>query len=495
MVRSDQAVRLSIFWRLTIGFLAIVALMSAVCAFALYQIRQIVDQSTTLVSEHYPAIDSAKWLLSSIYAQERSDRQYLAVGDHVFLKKFNEEAKEFDAAIASLQDRERSTESRQLLHDVEAVHAQYTKLFLRYAGSKAAGSQGGAAQYDGRRAALIGHMTTGLQASLNIHERMVSAAMKDSLLRSQHAERLTTLLVCVAVVLGLGLVALCTYTILSPLRRLQEHIQKIGHGDFKTAVQVPVPSDLWTLVQSIQVMAGKLQELDDMKAEFLSHITHELRSPMTAIHAGTQLLLEEIPGPLDENQRSTLQIMEHSSREVIDMISGLLDLAKFDSGMMNYHFSRVDLRNNINAAVKKVQLLAKRERIGITVRTPDQSICVQADEARIQQVLDNLLSNALKFSTEGGSVSLTMEPDERAKVLQVSVADTGRGIAPESLPHVFENFYQSASGKSKLPGSGIGLALSKKVIEGHGGKIWAQSELGKGTTMNFTLPLAEATVC
>jgi two-component system sensor histidine kinase VicK len=115
---------------------------------------------------------------------------------------------------------------------------------------------------------------------------------------------------------------------------------------------------------------------------------------------------------------------------------------------------------------------------------------VQADEGRIQQVLDNLLSNALKFSTEGGHVCLTSTPDERANVLHVSVSDTGRGISPESLPHVFEHFYQSATGgRSKLPGTGIGLALSKKVVEGHGGRIWAESELGKGTTMHFTLPL------
>ncbi|MBA2252197.1 MAG: HAMP domain-containing histidine kinase, partial [Nitrospirales bacterium] len=293
------------------------------------------------------------------------------------------------------------------------------------------------------------------------------------------------------IILGIGFAGVATYSILSPLRRLQEHIRKIGQGEFRNAINVPVPSDLCDLVESVRSMAAKLQKLDDMKAEFLSHMTHELRSPMTAIHAGTQLLLEEIPGPISDSQRSTLQIMEDSSREVIDMISSLLDLGKFESGMMEYHPTSVDLMRNVHAAIQKVQLLAERERIRIIVKAPSEPVRVQVDETRIQQVLDNLLSNALKFSPEGALVCLKLEPDAKKKTLQISVSDTGRGIAPESLPHIFENFYGgSTSTPTKVPGSGIGLALAKKVVEGHGGRIWAESEVGKGTTMNFILPLA-----
>jgi two-component system sensor histidine kinase GlrK len=145
---------------------------------------------------------------------------------------------------------------------------------------------------------------------------------------------------------------------------------------------------------------------------------------------------------------------------------------------------------NVDAAIQKVRLHAERERIRIIVNAPSEPVRVQADETRIQQVLDNLLSNALKFSPEGALVCLKLEPDVEKKTLQISVSDTGRGIAPESLPHIFENFYGGSTGTpSKVPGSGIGLALAKKVVEGHGGRIWAESELGKGTTMRFILPL------
>jgi two-component system sensor histidine kinase GlrK len=486
-------IRLSIFGRLTIGFLAIILVMASVSMFALYQIRQIIDQSTSLVAHHYPAIDTAKWLLANIYAQERSDREYLAVGDPVFLEKFNEEADEFRRTVASLKDQDGSQDSRQFLITAEAVQEKYTVLFHRYAVLKASTPRQKLSEYESRRKALISEIASALQSSLEIHEALVAEALKDSLQRSQQAERLTTTLGLGAVILGIGFAAVATYTILAPLRRLQEHIRKIGQGEFRNAINVPVPSDLCDLVESVRSMATKLQDLDDMKAEFLSHMTHELRSPMTAIHAGTQLLLEQIPGPISENQRTTLQIMEESSREVINMISGLLDLAKFESGMMEYHPTSVDLMSNVHAAIQKVQLLAERERIRIIVNAPSDPVRVYVDENRIQQVLDNLLSNALKFSPEGALVCLKLEPDIQKKMLQISVSDTGRGIAPESLPHIFENFYGgSTSTSTKVPGSGIGLALAKKVVEGHGGRIWAESELGKGTTMRFILPLASS---
>ena len=487
----EQQARLSIFARLSLAFLAIILLMGAVNLFALSQIRQIIEQTTTLVSQHYPAIDAIKWLLSNVDAQERSDRKYWAVGDARFLKQFNEEADEYRRTIADLKAHDSSEASRQALLQAEALQDTYSGLFRRSVKGKGVAVRVRVAQYDDRRRILISQMTSALQSSLETHQALVSTALKESMEPSYQAERLTTWLGIAAVLLGVGFAALATYTIVSPLRRLQDHIRHIGHGEFKHPIQLAVPSDLSGLVEAVRSMATKLQVLDDLKAEFLSHMTHELRSPMTAIHAGTQLLLEGIPGPISNEQRTTLDIMEHSSREVISMISGLLDLAKFESGMMEYQFGSVDPMRHVYAAVHKVQLFAAREHIRIMVNGPSEPVQVRADEVRIQQVLDNLLSNALKFSPEGTVVCLKLEPDREKKTVRISVSDTGKGIAPESLPHIFDNFYGgSTTVPTKVSGSGIGLALAKKVVEGHGGRIWADSEEGKGTTMNVVLPLA-----
>src|SRR5207248_1760016 len=144
---------------------------------------------------------------------------------------------------------------------------------------------------------------------------------------------------------------------------------------------------------------------------------------LTAIHAGTQLLLEEIPGPVSQPQRETLQLMVESSRQLIDMISSLLDLSKIDAGMMEYRIASTDIKRVVETAINKIKLLADREHIRVLVNAPRGPLFVKADDGRIQQVLDNLLSNALKFSREGASVHVRLEPDYKGRTLRISVSD------------------------------------------------------------------------
>ncbi len=485
--------RLSIFWRLTIGFLAIIALVSGVNLFALHQIRQITEFSNALVSKHYPAIDSARWLIDSVYAQVRNEKKYFAVRDDVFLKHFDNDAREFQHTLDALLEQEISPEGQKVLKELETLHDDYRILFHTEARLEPVRTPKMSKEYESQRDAIIAGMTKHLESFVDLHEASISTVVNDARRRSEQAGVVTKQLLIIALLLGLVLASLATYSILAPLRRLQEHIRQIGLGNFKTAVNVAAPSDLRELVESVGAMAKKLQELDDLKAEFVSHITHELRSPLTAIHAGTQLLLEEIPGPVTGPQRETLELMVESSRQLIDMISSLLDLSKIDAGMMEYRIVSADMKRVLDTSVNKIRLLADRERIRIVIEAPRGPIFAPVDESRMQQVLDNLLSNALKFSREGGSIYLRLESDQKEKVLRISVTDTGRGIAPESLQHVFERFYQGAvRARGGAAGTGIGLSLVKKVVEAHGGRIWVESELGQGTTMTFVLPLKES---
>ncbi len=347
------------------------------------------------------------------------------------------------------------------------------------------------AGYEPRREDLVDRITTDLQSYIRIHEAKVRTGVGDSRVSSARAEAVIQQLILLAFFLGVVFAGVASYSILRPLRRLQTHIQKIGQGKFGTTVDVDAPSDLAELVETVNWMGKKLQELDDMKAEFIAHVSHELRTPMASIQEGTQLLLDQIPGPLTRDQQETVRIMAESSRRLIYLISSLLDLSKMEAGMMEYRIVVTDLRVIAEASVDKLRLLAEAKHVQILTEAPDGRIPVFADGGRMEQVLDNLLSNAVKFSPQGGVVHLRMQPDDKAGLLRVSVADTGPGIAPEDLPHLFERFYQGRRpAGSGLAGSGLGLALAKKVVEAHSGKIWVESELGKGTTVHLRLPAA-----
>lgn len=482
--------RLSIFWRLALGSLAIIVVVAGVNFYALSQLRQLTALSTELVSYHYPAIDTAKRLLANLMTQLRSEKKYLAVPDSIFLRDFDGEAEEFRRTLAALLEQEPEADAQRLLKELERLHQEYATLFRDTADRLRSPKPAG---YEMRRDTLMARMTDALDAYVNLHEERVSALVGDSRARSARAEVMTQQLVIAAVLLGLGLAGIATYSILYPLRRLQEHIRRIGRGQFGGSVDVEAPSDLRELVDTVNWMGKKLQELDDMKAEFLAHVSHELRTPLASIREGTQLLLDEVPGPLSREQRETLRIIMDSSERLIRLISTLLDLSKMEAGMMEYRIVPTDLTRIAETSVNKVRLLAEGRRIKIPTEAPPGRLRVSADGPRLEQVLDNLLSNALKFSPEGAMVTLRMEPDDKAGIVRISVSDTGPGIPAEDLPHIFERFYQGRmQARNAVAGSGLGLALAKKVVEAHGGRIWVESDLGKGTTVRFILPWARS---
>jgi two-component system sensor histidine kinase GlrK len=482
--------RLSIFWRLALGSLAIIVLIAGVNLYALVQLRQLTALSTELVAYHTPAVETAKRLITSLYAQLRSEKKYLAVHDPIFLKDFREEAEEFRRTRAVLYDRETSAEGRRLLEELDQLHEHYRTRFAGEPAERKGDRPAPAVESAQAGDDLIARMIDEVEIYVDLHEARVNAVLSESRDRSGRAETITQQLVLVAILLGLGLAGIASYSILWPLRRIQDHIRQIGQGQFGTTVNVDAPSDLRELVDTVNWMGKKLQELDDMKTEFLAHISHELRTPLASIREGTQLLLDEIPGTVSQPQRETLQIMKESSHRLIHLISTLLDLSKMEAGLMEYRIVPHDLARVVDTSVNKLRLLAEGKRIQIVTDVPHDLMMVPIDAPRIEQVLDNLLSNALKFSPELTAVTVRVEPDQKGGWMRLSVSDMGPGIPAEDLPHVFERFYQGrVQARNAIAGTGLGLALAKRVVEAHGGQIWVESEVGKGTVVRLILPL------
>jgi two-component system sensor histidine kinase GlrK len=485
-------VRLSVFWRIILTSLVIIVVMAGVNLYALFQLRQLTALSTNMAMLHYPAIESAKHLLTVLYAQLNSEKKYLVVRDATFLQHFDEEVEEFHRGLQTLELQELTPQGIQLLKDIKHMQQERLTMLHEKLERKASASALPSGNYEGRRDVLMDRISATLQQFIDLHEMGISVGVSRSRENSAQAEAVTEQLVLLALVFGITLAGFASYTILRPLRQLQSHIKQIGLGNFRTSLNIRAPRELRDLVDAVNRMGIKLQELDDMKEEFLAHVSHELRTPMASIQEGTHLLLDEIPGPLSQEQRTTLRIMADSSRRLITLISTILDLSKMNAGMMEYRIVPTDIKRVADMSVKKVQLLADAKHVQLLLEGPAEQVWVKADVFRIEQVLDNLLSNALKFSSEGGIVKVVMKPDLNSGTLEVSVSDGGPGIQAEDLPYIFERFYQGRTkAKQAAPGSGLGLALAKNVVEAHGGRIWIESEAKKGTTVRFVLLLTK----
>jgi signal transduction histidine kinase len=230
-----------------------------------------------------------------------------------------------------------------------------------------------------------------------------------------------------------------------------------------------------------------------LKSEFLANMSHELRTPLNVITGFSELMLDEVPGPVNNKQKQCLDDILDSGKHLLGLINELLDLSKIESGKMALNLKSIALTAVIASSYNTIMaiLTPKKQSLDVDVKIAEGLPRVYADELRIRQVLLNLISNSAKFTPDGGK--LKVEVVQKGDWCQVSVIDNGIGIKKEDQKRIFEPFCQLDNPLTKpKSGTGLGLAIAKQIIEKHGGRIWVESEYEKGSRFIFTLPLVAA---
>ncbi len=241
------------------------------------------------------------------------------------------------------------------------------------------------------------------------------------------------------------------------------------------------------LFLEIEDKSRQLEVASQHKSEFLANMSHELRTPLNAIIGFSEVLTERMFGALNEKQEEYLKDIYASGTHLLSLINDILDLSKIEAGRMELELTDFDLPTAIENALTLVRERAGRRGITLQAIVDERLGQIRADERKIRQVVLNLLSNAVKFTSEGGRIEVAAMP--RDAFVEVSVSDTGVGIAPEDQEAVFEEFRQVGTAAKKVEGTGLGLTLCRKFVELHGGKIWVKSQVGVGSTFTFTLPV------
>jgi signal transduction histidine kinase len=242
------------------------------------------------------------------------------------------------------------------------------------------------------------------------------------------------------------------------------------------------------LFREIQAKGRELEAANRHKSEFLANVSHELRTPLNAIIGFSEVLLEKLFGELNDKQNEYVDDILSSGRHLLSLINDILDLSKIEAGHMELELTTFDLPNALDNALVLIRERASRHGVRLERVVDEQLGEFRGDERKIKQVLVNLLSNAVKFTPEGGKIQVRAGLDNGA--VKISISDTGIGIAPEHHEAIFEEFRQVGSDYArKREGTGLGLTLTKKFVEMHGGRIWVESEPGKGSTFTFTLPV------
>ncbi len=260
------------------------------------------------------------------------------------------------------------------------------------------------------------------------------------------------------------------------------------------ADQVAIAIDNARSYELAQQAINEMRELDRLKSQFLANMSHELRTPLNSIIGFSRVIIKGIDGPVSDLQEQDLSAIYNSGQHLLRLINDILDLSKIDAGKMELAFDDVNIAELLESVVPTVSGLIKDKPIEIIQNIDPNIPIVRADAMRLRQVMINLLSNAAKFTDEG-SITITAQiqakPNSQSEIV-VRVTDTGAGIAPEDRNKLFQPFSQvDASPTRKTGGTGLGLSISRRLVELHGGIIDVTSEIGKGSTFYFTLPLPQ----
>lgn len=303
------------------------------------------------------------------------------------------------------------------------------------------------------------------------------------------AERLEILARLVRILLGISFVGILVGTISSwglaaPLHNLAIAARAVGSQDLSQRIEVRGSSEVREVAKAFNAMAEALEDADRMRNNMLADIAHELRTPLTVIQGNLRAILDDVYD-LDKVEVARLY---DQTRQLSRLVDDLHDLTLLETNQFSLSLSSVDALEIVSDAAAIYQPLVEDQGISLVLDLAEEVSPIQADPARITQCLNNLLNNALQHTPGGGEIRISVE--ESDKMVLIRVADSGDGIAPEHLPHVFDRFYRADPDRSRLTGgSGLGLAISQALVKAHGGEIGASSAgKGQGSTFRIRLP-------
>lgn len=465
----------SVLHLVLIGFAVVLAPLVLAIYNGVRSLETLAEQSRTTVIAVVQATRSSQAVLEALSNMERTARQYELLGDPGFLKLFNEHHKALQRALEPLAEVLPEAGANTALLPLQERAAQVAERLAAIKPGRAddAISQG------------FEDLTRQAQQLVSASSHLVDAkveSMQDTAAARQKEILNRSIILAPATAV---LVAMFTFLIAKPIRQLDQIIRGIGDGRLTGPVEVHGPADLRAVGTRLEWLRTRLAELEAEKQKFLRHMSHELKTPLAGLREGSDLLAEEIPGPLTESQREVVAILQSNSRELQKLIENLLDYNVIHAG--NLHPSDFDIRELVQSVVAAHKLTANSKRLRIELQ--GEPGLLRADRGKLRTAIDNLVGNAVNFSPEGGSISISWQHMDESFLMHVR--DEGPGIAPEEREHIFMPFYQGSALRSgPVKGSGIGLSVARECITAHGGHLDLLDSVGSGACFRIQFPLA-----
>ncbi len=479
--------RLTIFSRLILGYLLIFILVLAISVYAILQLQQFETVTRSIQELDNQMLESEKRLSDSLLSQMRYERKYVILRDRVLYDQYLLASDDFRKNMDQALLLAATLPQREILSRVKAYFEDYQSLITEEMKFVQANQPYDHARYKQEKEKAVDRILEALKTLAANSRQNTFDKIKNLGEVGADARRVAIFMAILALLGVLTISFFITRSITKPISVLIDKTREIANGVFKGDLHLSSLPEIKELSQAVNFMCDRLRAMDQMKADFFSMMSHELRTPLTSINVGTDMLLHGSGGEITKEQKDILDIIARESQRLIGMVNSILDLAKMEAGMMVFHFNPTDMMPLIHQAIAEIKPLAMGKEIRLQMENPQSLPVIKMDRERMLQVLRNFIGNAIKFTPRGGQITVSAVPKEG--ILEVCVKDTGPGIPKENLTIIFEKFQHAPLQRSNsMRGSGLGLAIAKHIITAHGGKVWAESGPGQGSSFFFVLP-------
>lgn len=496
----------SLWKRILFGYFAIALFMLTMSFYLIFRLNHLNKVTDSIMRSDIPSIENGEKLVDNLLEQVRNKKKYLITNDSAFLDLFDKKKKEFQERLKLLEASITNREKGALLNQIKELHKRYLSMVSKeiiLVGKEEIFQPD--TRYEDEKEKTLDLLTESInKLTLTTQAELINKIGLFQRIGYKSA-KISLVIILFAVLFG----AICAYfftrSVCAPIKILKDATDRIAQGDLDYRIEVTSNDEIGTLGTAFNQMCDKLEEMDQLKTEFVSNVSHNLKTPLTAIREANDLLLEKIAGPISDSQMKLLNITKEETLRLTMMINDLLDISRIEAGLMRYNFQYSNIQDIIRKSADAIRFLAESKNISIHHAHGGFLPKILLDSDKIAQVMDNLLSNAIKFTPSGGDITIRATEVASGNVshffaeqnrlnnvhsfVRVSLSDTGIGIPAECHKKIFDKFQQvNNKGKGGMKGTGLGLSIVKHIVLDHGGDIWVESNAGKGSTFHFTLP-------
>ncbi len=477
-------IKFGIILKLFFWYLVTSLIFYATIVILFVHIRGLVKVSEYIANRNYRIATASRKMIDSLLSMAENQKKYDLLKKEDYKAYFSAAQKEYEYNLVEILWFGGDEEGAKTWED---LYRDYQDQFVPKQGEKSD------SDVPWVKEEIINDWVDRISKARAANEQQIVNRMRSLNERGRTAVKWGFVGLATSLVVGLLAVVGISFSMSRPLRELRRGIKSLSRAGLSEPIRIYSNDEFGELAGAFNDMAARLSEEERMRSDFISMLSHEIRTPLTSIRESVSLIIEEVMGGINEKQRRFLEIASGEIERITRLLDHLMQISRLEAGAIEINHCRIEPAQFVHGTISRVIPAAEAKEIAIKADIAAEVPEFYADPDNLQQVLLNLLGNAIKFSPSGSEILVSVARGESADSpeLVFSVSDAGAGIPEEELSLVFHKYYRASGVRDHVDGVGLGLSISKNIVEAHGGRITVKSKPGVGSTFSFVLPVSQ----